>query len=83
VIKASPARAADEGERPVEHKENHPQLGHHPQFAKPYQTPTLVKLGKMAELTAAGSGQVIEAFAQVQPVRVCVTIISNRPCNAG
>jgi hypothetical protein len=50
---------------------------------KPYHAPVLIKLGKVADLTAAGSGQVIEAFAQIQPIRVCVTVISNRPCNAG
>jgi hypothetical protein len=34
-------------------------------------------------MTAAGSGQAVEAFVQVQPVMVCATVISNKACNSG
>jgi len=48
-----------------------------------YSCPHLTRYGSIAALTASGSGQVIEAFVQVQPVMVCATVVSARACNAG
>jgi hypothetical protein len=50
---------------------------------KPYSCPHLTCFGRVDALTAAGSGQVVEAFVQVQPVMVCATIVSNRACPSG
>ncbi len=63
---------------PIEINLEHAKSDHTEKLA--YQTPKLIAYGDIADLTASGSGAVIEAFVGQGMSMVCVTVVSNRAC---